>query len=109
MKTQTFPSFQSDVALVNSKPNNFLKNHPELFKNQMEIFSIDQCLLLLVLDRDGFFYSDVKPEPSFLLKLKENNVFVNAFSVFNKNNRVYGCFLKNFILANPRFKPTMFL
>lgn len=109
MKTQILPPFQSDVALTSNKPNNFLKDHPELFKNQMETFSIHQCLLLVVLDRDGFFYSDVKPEPAFLLKLKENKVYVDAFSFSNKKKRLYGCFLKTWSSINPSFKPTIFL
>lgn len=110
MEKLLFANYQVEVSLNCFVPNNHLKDHnTKLFNDQFKILSLEEKLLLVVLDRDGYFYSDVKPAPKFLLTLKEHKIYIQAFSMFNPFSTSYGCFLKSFVLNNPGFKPMSFL
>lgn len=106
MKNFNFTPVQEEISLVSFVPKTFLKKYSHILKANSEDFSLEENLILIVLDRDGYFYSGVKPEPVFLLKLYTCGIYVKAFGIFNNQKRLYSCFLKTFIEANPKFKPT---
>lgn len=110
MERILFKNYQEEVSLSCFVPSNHLKEYNAiLFSELFSLATIEEKMLLVVLDRDGYFYSDLKPSPEFLLKLKEYKIYIQAFSVFNQFLKIYGCFLKSFVLKNPGFKPLMFL
>lgn len=103
-------NYQHEVSLNNFVPQNYLKNvETPIFFDNFKTFTVEEKLLLVVLDRDGYFYSSVKPSPVFLMILKRHEIFIQAFCLFNNFKRNYGCFLKSFALSNPDFKPTSYI
>lgn len=110
MEHLVFNQYREDVSLSCFVPTSFLKgNVEELLEGEFNDFSLQERLFLVVLDRDGYFYSEVKPSPTFLSVLAKYKIYVQAFSVFNAKSKVYGCFLKTFVKNNPKFIPTNFL
>jgi len=110
MEKLLFNNYQEEVSLCCFVPTNHLKEfNAILFSELFSLATIEEKMLIVVLDRDGYFYSDLKPSPEFLLKLKEYKIYIQGFSVFNQFLKIYGCFLKSFVLNNPGFKPLLFL
>ncbi|MBZ4037828.1 hypothetical protein K6T82_23930 [Flavobacterium sp. 17A] len=98
MKNLNFPNYQEEVSIVNITPSSMLKGFESLFEDdQFNEMTIEEKLLILVLDRDGYFFSKIKPLPSFLILLKKHGIFVEAFVFYNEKARIYACFLKTFI------------
>lgn len=107
MENITFKQEREDLSLICFVPKNFLKVHgSDLLEIEFNEFSIQEKMLLLILDRDGYFYSKVKPTPFFLSVLAKYKIYVQAFTIFNSESKYYGCFLKSFTESNPSFKPT---
>jgi hypothetical protein len=110
MENLKFANFQEEISLVQFKPTNYLREYEfSFFDSQFGSLNDHEKLLIIVLDRDGYFFSDTKPSPSFLLLLKRANIFVQAFKVFTHFKSSYGCFLKSFVTDNPNIKPTSYL
>lgn len=105
MNAIAFPPVGSEVALCHFNPSNYLKDYQLLFDNYSNTFSIEEKLMLFVLDRDGYFYSFSKPDPNFLHQLWVFGIYIQGFSIFNENKNFYSCFLKSFVKDNPNFKP----
>ena len=107
MKNLNFPLIQEEIHISFFSPANFLKEFATTLATSTIDFSIEEKLVLIVLDRDGYFYSETKPEPILLFKLHQCGIFVHAFMLFKGEKKVYTCFSKIFIELNPDFKPTL--
>lgn len=107
MKNLNFPLIQEEMCISSFSPANFLKEFAATLTNSTIDFSIEEKLVLIVLDRDGYFYSKTKPEPILLYKLHQCGIFVHAFTIFKGEQKIYSCFSKIFIELNPDFKPTL--
>lgn len=105
----SFPPITDEVAFCDFIPKNYLADFHFLFANNVGLFSLEEKLILIVLDRDGYFYGFQKPSPEFLHNLWKFGIYFQTFSVFNKEKTIYSCFLKQFIRANPDFKPNFIL
>lgn len=102
MKNLNFVNYQEEVSMVEFRPSNHLKGSDLIFFDaDYEELSIEEKLLIIVLDRDGYFFSNIKPSPEFLMLLKRHSIFVQAFSFNTIVSKKYGCFLKSFIKNNP--------
>ncbi|WP_289057630.1 hypothetical protein [uncultured Flavobacterium sp.] len=102
MKNLNFVNYQEEVSIVEFKPNYHLKEYDLIFFDADYVeLSLEEKLLIIVLDRDGYFFSDIKPSPEFLILLKRHGIYVQAFSFSTIVSKKYGCFLKSFIKNNP--------
>lgn len=102
MKNLKFANYQEEISIVEYQPNNYLKNVDLIFFDaDYEELSIEEKLLIVVLDRDGYFFSEIKPSPGLLILLKRHKIFVQAFSFNTVISKTYGVFLKSFIENNP--------
>lgn len=97
MKNLNFINYQEEISINQFKANKHLNN----FELNIEELTLEEKLLIVVLDRDGYFFTDQKPSPDFLIFLKKNGIYVQAFSFFSVVSKTYGCFLKTFINMNP--------
>ncbi|MEO6102470.1 MAG: hypothetical protein ABIP44_02390 [Pseudoxanthomonas sp.] len=105
MEILKFANYQEEISIVEYQPVNYLKDVDFLFFDaDYEELSIEEKLLIVVLDRDGFFFSEIKPSPGFLILLKRHSIYVEAFSFYNGMSKIYGVFLKLFIKSNPNHK-----
>lgn len=110
MEKLSFINYQEEVSLSCFVPTNHLKEYNAILLNDLfKMVTMEERMLLIVLDRDGYFYTKIKPRPEFLLLLKEHKIHVQASSLFNQFISIYGCFLKSFVLKNPKFQPLLFL
>lgn len=109
MKNLNFIPVQEEVSLINFSPVNFLRGYSSFFSRDSDLFTLEEKLILIVIDRDGCIYSNIKPDPEFLFKLYTCEIYVKAFVVFNNKKRLYSCFLKSFMDLNPNYKPTTYL
>lgn len=110
MEKLSFTNYQEEISLNCFVPTNHLKEYDtEIFNDPFEVLTIREKMLLVVLDRDGYFYSDIKPSPMFLKTLKDEKIYVQAFCAFTQFKRSYGCFLKSFFKNNPEFKPLNYI
>lgn len=109
MYNVSFPPVQNEVALADFIPLNYLKDYALFFTKSVNLFTIEEKLLLIVLDRDGYFYSTEKPNPKFLIRLWKFGIHFKGIKVFRGEQSVYTCFLNRFMAENPDFKPTSIL
>jgi len=102
MENLKFTNYQEEISIVEYQPVKYLKDVDFLFFDaDYEELSIEEKLLIVVLDRDGFFFTEIKPSPGFLILLKRHSIYVEAFSFYNGMSKIYGVFLKLFIKNNP--------
>lgn len=109
MNYLSFPQVQDEVVLADFIPQNYLKDYALFFTKSVNLFTIEEKLLLLVLDRDGYFYASKKPNPKFLLRLWKFGIHFKGIKVFRADQSIYTCFLNRFMVENPDFKPTSIL